>query len=114
MLAQVPRLDIARLYAFADQIARPEAEHTFRTTEELLLQFLARTVGHAARGRLAPEELVTGESDAMRPLAAHSDPARWAGLRDRIDRDFAATDQVNLDRKQAILGAFFAIEELAR
>jgi DNA polymerase-3 subunit delta' len=50
----------------------------------------------------------------MQRLAARADPARWADLRDRIGRDFANTDQLNLDRKQAILGAFFAVEELAR
>ena len=65
-------------------------------------------------GRSRPEELIAGEGEAMRRLAARADPARWADLRDRIGRDFADTDQLNLDRKQAILGAFFAVEELAR
>jgi hypothetical protein len=50
----------------------------------------------------------------MRHLSARADPARWAALRTEIDRDFADTDQLNLDRKQAIIGAFFAVEELAR
>ncbi len=114
ILAQIPELDIARLYAFADRIARPEAEHIYRTTEELLLQFLARMVAQIARGGSAVNELIAGESAAMQPLAARCHPARWAELRDRIDRDFAAAELLNLDRKHAILGAFFAIEELAR
>jgi DNA polymerase III subunit delta' len=114
MLAQIPRLDIARLYAFADQIARPEAEHIHRTTEELLLQFLARMIAQIVRGGSAADELSAGESAAMQPLAARCDAAQWAELRDRIDRDFIAAEQLNLDRKQAILGAFFAIAELAR
>jgi DNA polymerase-3 subunit delta' len=68
-----------------------------------------------AAGRpLGPEELIAGEGEAMQRLAACADPARWADLRDRIGRDFADTDQLNLDRKQAILGAFFAVEEMAR
>ena len=50
----------------------------------------------------------------MQRLAARADPARWAALRDRIGRDFVGTDQLNLDRKQTMLGAFFAIEEMAR
>jgi DNA polymerase-3 subunit delta' len=114
ILEQVPRLDVARLYGFADQLARPEAEHAYRATEELLLQFLARLVGHAVRARRAADELVTGEGAAMRRFAVRCDPRRWAELRDRIDRQFARVDELNLDRKQAILGAFFAIEELAR
>jgi DNA polymerase III subunit delta' len=114
MLMQVPRLDLARLYALADRLARPEAEDAYRASEELLSRFLARMVGHAACKSLDANDLIAGEKEAMQRLAAYADPARWAALRDRIARDLAATDELNLDRKQAILGAFFAIGELGR
>jgi DNA polymerase-3 subunit delta' len=114
ILAPVPRVDVAEVYAFADQLARPDAEEAYRASEGLLSLFLARMVVRAAGRPFGPEELVAGEGDLMQRLAACADPARWADLRDRIGRDFANTDQLNLDRKQAILGAFFAVEELAR
>jgi hypothetical protein len=38
---------------------------------------------------------------------------RWAALRETIGDDFARADGLNLDRKQTILGAFFAIERMA-
>lgn len=114
LLAQAPRADIARLHAFADKLARPDAEDGYRVTEQLISQFLARMTARIARGRLRAEDPVAGEGEVMQRLAARADAARWAALRDRIDRDFTATDDLNLDRKQAILGAFFAIHELAR
>jgi DNA polymerase III subunit delta' len=114
LLSQIPRVDIAQLYAFADKLARPEAEDAYRAGEELLSQFLARTAARAARRQLEGDGLIAGEREVMQRLAARADPARWAALRDRIDRDFVGTDQLNLDRKQAMLGAFFAIEEMAR
>jgi DNA polymerase-3 subunit delta' len=114
ILAQVPRIEVAALYAFADKLARLDAEEAYRASKELLSQLLARVVVRAAGRPFGPEELVAGEGEAMRRLCACADPARWASLRDRIGRDFANTDQLNLDRKQAILGAFFAVEELAR
>jgi DNA polymerase-3 subunit delta' len=114
ILAPVPRVEVAELHAFADKLARPDAEEAYRATEDLLSQFLGRMVVLAAGRPFGPEELIAGEGEAMRRLAPCADPARWADLRDRIGRDFANTDQLNLDRKQAILGAFFAIEELAR
>ncbi len=114
ILAKVPHLEVAELHAFADKLARPDAEEAYRASEELLSQFLGRMVVLAAGRPLGPEELVAGEGEVMRRLAACADPARWADLRDRIGRDFANTDQLNLDRKQAILGAFFAVEEMAR
>jgi DNA polymerase-3 subunit delta' len=114
IVAQVPRLDVAEFYALADKLARPDAEDAYRASAELLSQFLARTVARAAGRPLGSEELITGEEEVMQRLAARADPARWANLRDRIDRDFADTEQLNLDRKQTMLGAFFAVEELAR
>jgi DNA polymerase-3 subunit delta' len=113
ILAKVPRLEVAELYAFADKLARPDAEEAYRASEELLSQFLARMVVRAAGGSFEPGELIAGEGEVIEQLAACADPARLADLRDRISRDFADTDQLNLDRKQAILGAFFAIEEIA-
>jgi DNA polymerase-3 subunit delta' len=113
ILGQAPRIEIAELYAFADTLVRRDAEEAYRASEELLSQFLARMILRAAGQPFEPEELIAGEREVMQRLAARADPARWADLRDRIGRDFANTDQLNLDRKQAILGAFFALEEVA-
>jgi DNA polymerase-3 subunit delta' len=67
----------------------------------------------AARRRFGEPEVVAGESAAMQRLAARADPARWAALREELGQGFATADQLNLDRKQAMLGAFLAIEALA-
>ena len=86
----------------------------YRTGAELLSQFLARLAAGAARGAVVKGEIVAGEGAAMRRLAARADPARWAELRAEIEQHFAAVDELNLDRKQAILGAFFAIAGMSR
>ena len=114
MLAQVPRLDLGELHAFADKLARSEAEDAYRACQELLSHFIAKTALCSAGRPFEPDELVDEEGEVTQRLAARADPARWADLRDRLGRDFANTDQLNLDRKQAVLGAFFAVEEMAR
>jgi len=114
ILAQAPCVDVAEVYALADKLARPDAEDAYRAAQELLSQFLARMAARAAGRRRGSDELVGEEGDVMQHLAAHADPGRWADLRGRIDRDFANTDELNLDRRQAIIGALFAVEELAR
>jgi DNA polymerase-3 subunit delta' len=114
ILSQTPRLDVIRLHAFADQLARANAEEAYRGAEELLLQLLARLAALSARRQPGGEEIIGGEDEAMRRLAGRADAARWAALREEVERVFASTDQLNLDRKQAMLGVFFAIEELTR
>ena len=53
------------------------------------------------------------ESAALRRLTGRVPAAGWAELRDEIGQSFSRTDALNLDRKQTILGAFFAIERAA-
>jgi DNA polymerase-3 subunit delta' len=88
--------DIAALHAFADRLARGEAEAAYRAVEELIALELAR---------LASVNAQAGN---------RAQAARWAELRGEIGQSFARTDALNLDRKQTILGAFFAIDGTAR
>ena len=88
--------EVAALHAFADRIARSEAEDSYRAVEELISLELARLASATAR---------SGNRAAA---------ARWAELRGHIAENFARTDALNLDRKQTILGAFFAIDAAAR
>jgi DNA polymerase III subunit delta' len=94
MLARRPGIDIRALHGFADRLARSDAEDSYRATEELLRQHLARQAVAAAR------------------IGHRGEATRWANLRDDIGNDFARTDGLNLDRKQTILSAFFAIERV--
>jgi DNA polymerase-3 subunit delta' len=114
MLSQIPRLDVVRLHAFADRLARADADDSYRVAGELLLQILVRITTRRARRQLEGDEIVAGEDEALWRLATRADAARWAALREDSERSFASTEQLNLDRKQAMLGVFFAIEELAR
>jgi DNA polymerase-3 subunit delta' len=92
MLSRRPGLDPLALHGFADRLARADAEESYRALEELLRQHLARQSAAAARA------------------GDRRQAARWASLRDRIGNDFVRADGLNLDRKQTILSAFFAIE----
>jgi DNA polymerase-3 subunit delta' len=92
MLSRRPGLDLTALHGFADRLARADAEESYRAVEELLRQHLAR------------RSIVTARAGERRAASG------WANLREDIGNDFARTDGLNLDRKQTILSAFFAIE----
>lgn len=96
----------AELHAFADRLARSDAEDSYRLVQELLALVLARFARHAA-GRAEPGEA------AIEQLSTRAAAARWAELRNAVSENFARADGLNLDRKQALLGAFFAVERVA-
>ena len=124
LLSREQGIDPAALHAFADRLARGEADGAYRAVEELVSQLLAEIAVAAARRipeppaglptGLAPAGLSPASHPALRRLGARAPAARWAELREEIGQSFARTDALNLDRKQTILGAFFAIERVAR
>jgi len=114
IVMQMPKIDVAGLHAFADRLVRPEAEAAYRTVAEILPQFLARVASDAARRRLGGDEFAAGEGAALQRLAERADPARWAELCGEIEDNFARAEGLNLDKKQALLAGFFAIERAAR
>lgn len=93
MLSRRGGIDVTALHGFAERLARADAEEGYRTLEELLRQQLAhRAVDAARRG-------------------ARGEANRWARVRAEIGEQFARTDGLNLDKKQTIMGAIFAIEQ---
>jgi DNA polymerase III subunit delta' len=113
LLGSLPRLDAAAPHAFADRVARPEAEAAYRVVVELLPDWLARMTTVSA-GAPGAGEALPGEHAAMRRLSAGRGLDRWVEVWERINRLFAQTDSVNLDRKQVVLNAFFMLAEAAR
>jgi DNA polymerase-3 subunit delta' len=111
LLAREGGVDPAALHAFADRLARGEADDAYRAVEELVAQLLAGIAVAAARG---PAGVDNPDTATLRRLAGRAPGARWAELRDEIGQSFARTDALNLDRKQTILSAFFAIDRVAR
>jgi DNA polymerase-3 subunit delta' len=107
IVGSAPQLDANRLHELAARLARRDAEAAYRAAADLLLLLLAGMAKAAAGGDGSGE-------NAVRRVASRADGARWAALRAEIADSFAQTDALNLDKRQALLGAFFAIAELSR
>ncbi|HTT80918.1 MAG TPA: DNA polymerase III subunit delta' [Stellaceae bacterium] len=107
LLTRDDGIDAVALHGFADRLARAEADEAYRAAADLL----ARIVGGLA---LAAAGGGAGEGPPLDRLAARVPASRWAEIRAEVDENFSRTDGLNLDRKQAILGAFFAIAAAAR
>ena len=110
LLNTLPELDGAALHGFAEKVARWGNDDAFRMFADLMPATLARAIVRAA------EPSATGsEKDApFAKLLARRGLDRWVEVWEKIGHLFALADAVNLDRKQVVLNAFFALEEAAR
>ena len=104
LLSDLPELDVPRVHAFGDRLARERDGTSFRTGMELLVWWLARLVRGAAEGRLPPE-VVAGEAVLMARLVEQRALAPWLGLWEKTARRLAGAEGINLDRKQVVITA---------
>jgi DNA polymerase-3 subunit delta' len=108
LLAALPELDGAKVHDFANAVAGWGNEDAFRVLAELMPATLARA--KAAQTGAAGE----GREAALVQVLARRGLDRWVEVWEKMTELFAQADAVNLDRKQVVLNAFFALEEAAR
>jgi DNA polymerase III subunit delta' len=111
LLNELPNIDGAALHGFADQLARGDGEDGFRLLAELLPGWVARMV--AASASEAGTLTLAGEG-AMSRLVDRRDLDRWVEVWEKLGERFTEADDLNLDRKQVVLNAFFALQEALR
>lgn len=110
LLGRLPELDGNALHGFADTVSRWGSEDAFRVFAELMPATLARAIARAA----APDTANDGDEAPLINLLRRRGLDRWVEVWEKITELFAQADAVNLDRKQVVLNAFFALEEAAR
>jgi DNA polymerase-3 subunit delta' len=110
-LNELPKLNFETLHGFADRLARPGAEDSFSLFAELLSLGVARLV---MTGTKPPTSLSRGEDQIMRRLVGRRGLDQWVEVWEKLTHLFAQAEGINLDRKQVVLNAFFALEEAAR
>ncbi|HLI21387.1 MAG TPA: DNA polymerase III subunit delta' [Stellaceae bacterium] len=104
MLDRLPNLDSELLHGFAERMARSGAEDSFSLLTELLPAEIARRIAAAT----------AAQGGRARNLAGRRSLDQWVSLWEKLTDLFAQAEGINLDRKQVVLNAFFALEEAAR
>ncbi len=110
LLGEIPKIDTESLYGFAERLARNEGQG-FHLLVELLPGALTRMIELAlGQGASTPPS----ERETLARLAARRGLDQWVEVWRKICHLFASAEGIELDRKQAVLNAFFALEEAAR
>lgn len=112
LLATLPGLDTARLHRLANRLTGPRADPEFRLFCELLLDWVAEAVRKGETG--TPGRFAALEPDGGFAFLTAGTLAPFAGLWENLARVHGQTLGLNLDRKQFLLNAFFALEAASR
>ena len=114
LIEGLPTLDGGAVHALAERLARGDGEDSYRLLAELLPGWVARMVALSTGGGEGARAALPGEAQTMRRLAGRRGLDQWVDVWENLNQLFASADEVNLDRKQVVLNAFFTLAEAAR
>lgn len=110
LMSHLPRPPADALHGYGDKLARNGAEEKFRTAMELMSWWLGRLARSGARGEGGPPPLVPEEEGLAARLLAASGVDRWMEVWEKTNSLADSTARLNLDRKQALLSLFHALQ----
>ncbi|HET6160823.1 MAG TPA: DNA polymerase III subunit delta' [Dongiaceae bacterium] len=114
LLASWPKLDAGLLHKLGDKLGGRDQDAQFDLAVELLGWWFARMARIAATGEKPEIQLFEGETALIGRMQAAASLDRWLALWEKVSRLFDRVRAVNLDRKQAWVAAFLAIEGFGR
>ena len=114
LLAGWPKLDATLLHKLGDKLAGRDQDAQFDLAVELLGWWFARMARTAATGETPETQLFEGETALIGRMQAGASLDRWLSVWEKVSRLFDRVRAVNLDRKQAWVAGFLAIEGIGR
>ncbi len=114
LIAGAPGIEPAALHRLADRLAAKDAMELWNLAFDFLAGWCSRIAASASTGRARGPAVLAGEADILARLAAGPDLDRWVSVWEKIGRHRQVVQALNLDRKQAVLSVFGALEAAAR
>ena len=102
------------LHRLGDKLGAREQDAQFDLAIELLAWWFARMARMAATGQTPETQLFEGETALIGRMQAAASLDQWLELWEKVSRLFDRVRSVNLDRKQAWVAGFLAIEGMKR
>jgi len=110
LLSTLPQLDVEALHKLGDKMARAGADDAFRTIGDLLCWWLGRLISQGARAKTSGLGLSDSEDALMIRVLQSADLPQLMDVWEKISTNFDQAQSGNLDRKQALLTSFLALE----
>jgi DNA polymerase III subunit delta' len=107
--AMLPEMDIVKLHDLADKLGRNGAEDSFETARNIMTGWCANQVRASARG-VPVAGVLPQEQEIFRRLSQVYPATHFMDAWEKMEVLFSQTEQSNLDRRQAIIGAFLTLQ----
>lgn len=108
----LPRVDMVKVHELAEKMGRGSTDDSWPLIEEILTGWCEHIVRADARGQ-PPGDILPGDSAVFSQWKAEMPLGHFLETGDRLRQLFAAVNNFNLDRRQAIISAFMTLQNPA-
>lgn len=108
LLSAWPRWNWPEIHAQADILSRQGKEDSFQAFQDVFLWVAESILRARVTGAPLPPVL---NSEAVSRIAGSFSLAEWIGICENLKTHFNTVDHANLDKRQAVLGAFMMFEK---
>jgi DNA polymerase-3 subunit delta' len=108
--ATVPELDMVKVHDLADKLGKYGAEQSYGTAMEIMTGWCGRQARAEARKQTA-SDAVSGDAEVFEKIRSLYPPGHFLNAWEKISQLAQQTETYNLDKRQAIIGAFLALQK---
>lgn len=106
----IPQLDMVELHKLAEKLGKYGAEQSYATATQIISGWCERQARATARGQVIAD-ILPGDAAMFQKIASAFPPKHFLNAWEKISQIILQTDLYNLDKKQAIIGAFLALQK---
>jgi DNA polymerase-3 subunit delta' len=107
--ATVPELDMLKVHDLAEKLGKYGAEQSYGTAMEIMTGWCERQARATARGQAFPDAF-SGDAEVFEKIRSVYPAGHFLNAWEKISRLVQQTEAYNLDKRQAVIGAFLALQ----
>jgi len=107
----IPQLDMVELHKLAEKLGKYGAEQSYTTATQIMTGWCERQARATAR-RQVLVDVLPGDAAIFQKIGENYPPNHFLNAFEKISQLVLQTDRYNLDKKQAIIGAFLALQKV--
>lgn len=110
VVSTMPQLDLLKVHALAEKLGKYGAEQSYNTATEIMIGWCERQARATVRGQILPD-ILPGDAVVFQKIENAYPAGHFLRAWEKISQLVLQTDIYNLDKKQAIMGAFLALQK---
>lgn len=111
VVSALPELDMPKVHDLAEKLGKYGSEQSYAVAMEMITGWCERHARSTARGGAVMTDILPGDAVVFQKMGGVYAPGHFFRAWEKISQLVLQTENYNLDKRQAIIGAFLALQK---